>query len=297
MKFLGARSKPPSQEGWLRTLNAVERIFVNLKKYNIKSLSVRRLHQDPLENCFGCVRSNCGSNPNPTSVQFVAALKTGMITNLINNNKNRNCIDDDNDLLGNFKIFLEKGCELKNNVNSSAPIPEIIDGAEEVEEQNVDISQCSGEMQACAYVAGFIVRNLKLDCEFCKRTMLADQNTELCHLFTSFKEYNDKTPSLRYVQPSFCAAIENAATLINEFLKENSHKENIKCNLRHICVNNVNFDWLGGCKEHYINNKSKIIESTIAICIKRFSTLKNREFSEEVSKKLLARKINILKNV
>lgn len=46
---------------------------------------------------------------------------------------------DDNDLLGNFKIFLEKGCEQKNHVNSSAPISEIIDGAEAVEEHNIDI--------------------------------------------------------------------------------------------------------------------------------------------------------------
>lgn len=88
MKFLGARSKPPSQDGWLRTMNAIERIFKCLKKYYINTLCVRRLNQDPLENCFGCIRSNCGCNPNPTSVQFIAALKTSIITNLINNKKN-----------------------------------------------------------------------------------------------------------------------------------------------------------------------------------------------------------------
>lgn len=297
MKFLGARCKPPSQDGWLRTLNAIERVYKNLEKYNLKSLSPRRLNQDPLENCFGCIRSNCGSNPNPTSVQFIAALKTGMITNLINNNKNRNCADDNNDLLGNFKVFIEKGCEEQDNAPSSAPILERVHGAEEEDVQNIEIPQCSGEMQACAYVCGFIIKHLDLNCELCKKIMLADQNTEVFHLFTSFKEYNDRTPSLKYVKPSFCSAVENAATLINNYLKENSHKENVKLSIKQICENKTNFDWLRGCIEHYENNKNKIIESTIAVCIKRYCIKINREFTEEASKKLLVRKINILKHV
>lgn len=113
----------------MRTLNAIKRVYNNLKKYNLSTLSVRRLNQDPLENCFGCIRSNCGCNPNPTSVQFIAALKTSIITNIINNNKNRNCLDDNNELLNNFKVFLRKGCgkttfteeQAISNENSSAP--------------------------------------------------------------------------------------------------------------------------------------------------------------------------------
>lgn len=294
MEFLGARSKPPSQDGWLRTMNAIERIFKNLKKYNINTLCVRRLNQDPLENCFGCIRSNCGCNPNPNSVQFIAALKTSIITNLINNNKNRNCLDDNNDILDNLKVFLHKGCNQKiNDVDGSTPFPAEI-SVEGVEE--LDVPQISGEMQACAYVCGFIARNITINCEQCKKIMLADLNTEVCHLFTSFKEYDDVACSLKYIQPSFCEMVENAARLINNYLKENSHNEKIKYNLLKKC-DNLNKDWLKGCDEHCEINFKRIIDSTVVICLKRFCTVKNREFVEEASKKSMLRKINILKHV
>lgn len=294
MKFLGARSKPPSQEGWLRTLNAIEKIFFNnLRKYGIRSLSVRRLNQDPLENCFGCIRCNCGCNPNPTSVQFIAALKTGIITNLLNNNKNRNCLDDNNDLLNNFKIFLQpKTREHVEGVTASTS--SLVRNMEDIED--IDISQNSSEMQACAYVCGFILKNMKIDCTTCKSIMLADQNTEVCHSFTSFKEYNDSRSSLNYVQYSFCEMVESAASTINNYLKENSHKVNIKLNLLEACQN-LNTDWLKRCEEHYSINVKKIINSTIVICLKRFCKLKNQEFVEEASKKAFKRKINILKHV
>lgn len=224
MEFLGARSKPPSQDGWLRTMNAIELIFKNLKNYNINTLCVRRLNQDPLENCFEYIRSNCNCNPNPTLVQFIAALKTSIITNLINNNKNRNCLDDNNDILDNFKVFLHKGCEQKiNDADCSTVFPAEI-SVEGVEE--LDVPQSSGEIQACAYVCGFIARNIAINCEQCKKIMLADPNTEVCHLFTSFKEYDDVKCILKYIQPSFCEMVENAARLINNYLKDNSH--NIK---------------------------------------------------------------------
>ncbi|CAH2088902.1 unnamed protein product [Euphydryas editha] len=293
MKFLGAKSKPPSQDGWLRTINAIEKLFSNLKKYNVNVLSVRRLNQDPLENCFGCIRSNCGCNPNPTSVQFIAALKTSLLTNLINNNKNRNCLDDDNKVLHNFKVFLNEGLEQKTQ-QIKEHVDEIQRSISDVEE--FDIPQCSGEMQACAYVCGFIVKYLNVHCEQCKKLMLADPNTEVCHLFTSFKEYDDIKNSLKYIQPSFCKMVENAAIIINDYLRENSHKEKIKFNLLKIC-SNLNKNWLKGCEEHLEGNFKKIIDATITICLKRFCTVKNRGFLEEASKKSLIRKINILKNI
>lgn len=92
----------------IKTLNAVERLSSNLeKRYKVKSLSTRRLNQDPLKNCFGCIRSNCGSNPNPNTVQFVAALKTAIIGNLLHSSRNKNCKDDNNVILNDLKSFFK----------------------------------------------------------------------------------------------------------------------------------------------------------------------------------------------
>lgn len=290
MKFLGARSKPPSQEGWLRTLNGIKRIFNNITtKYNIKTLSVRRLNQDPLENCFGCIRSNCACNPNPTAAQFTAALKTSVITNLINNNKNRNCLDDNNDLLSNFKVFLEsKSCSNPSVCNATNIF-------NTVSVEGLDMPQSSGEMQACAYVCGFIVKNMPTNCSICISIMLADQNTEVCHSFTSFKEYDEYSNSLKYVQYNFCEIVESAANKINDYLKNNAYLNGVKLNLNKICEQ-ISTDWLKGCEEHYDENRNRIMSSTIAICLKRFCVLKNQKFLEDASRKAMIRKINILKH-
>lgn len=105
MKYIGSRSNPPSQEGWIQTINAVERVFKNLLKENITTLSTRRLNQDPLENFFGCVRYNSGSNDNPTISQFVAGVKTAIISNLKHTGRNKNCENDDSILNNNLSTF------------------------------------------------------------------------------------------------------------------------------------------------------------------------------------------------
>ncbi|XP_052747040.1 uncharacterized protein LOC112046793 [Bicyclus anynana] len=76
--FIGVRCAPPSVNGWIRTIRAVERLWHNLQKLNINALATRRLNQDPLENLFGCIRGHCGSNPNPNVPQFIAGLKTSI---------------------------------------------------------------------------------------------------------------------------------------------------------------------------------------------------------------------------
>lgn len=191
-------------------------------------------------------------------------------------------------------MFLHRGCEQTiNDANSSTPFPAEISIEGVVE---LDIPQCSGEMQACAYVCGFIAKHMAINCAQCKKIMLADPNTEVCHLFTSFKEYDDVKCSLKYMQPSFCEMVENAASLINNYLKENSYKKKLKHNLLEKC-DILNKNWLKGCDEHYEMNFKRIIDSTVEICLKRYCTIKNREFVEEASKKSLSRKINILKHV
>lgn len=113
------RCKPSAQEGFKWTLNAVECLFLNLERqYNIESLSTCRLNQDPLENYFACIRSNCGSNINPNTLQFVAALKTSMINNLLHSSKNKNCKDYNNVILNDLKYFLTQDNPKKRNKSS-----------------------------------------------------------------------------------------------------------------------------------------------------------------------------------
>lgn len=69
--------------------------------------------------------------------------------------------------------------------------------------------------------------------------MLADQNTQVCHLFTLFKEYDDVKCSLNYIQYRFCKMVEKAANLVNNYLKDHSHTEKIKMNLYTLLTENL----------------------------------------------------------
>lgn len=107
MKFIGCARKPPSQEGWIWTLNGIERLWHNLTlKHKIKSIATQRLQQDALENLFGCIRGNCGSNANPTCGQFVAGLKTSILSRLANMGTTGNCKTDNNVIINNFDTLL-----------------------------------------------------------------------------------------------------------------------------------------------------------------------------------------------
>ncbi|CAG4986368.1 unnamed protein product [Colias eurytheme] len=297
IEFIGCRRKPPSQGGWLKLLNGYERLWDNLlKKHQIKSIATRRINQDPLENCFGCIRANCGSNDNPTVAQFIAGLKTGIITNLRNIVKNnRNCEDDNGELVENFQYLF-----CKNKLNQKKNDDTMPESGPNVSEHDIisvsdDEIESSAETQACAYVCGFIFKKYIKDCDYCKKAMLAENPTEV-HLFTQFKEYVDGKHSLHYANYNFIACVENSAELVKKYLKENSHSDHLKENCIKLIREEINFNFLNACPEHKLANKNMIEQSVAIILIRRFCLLENRKFSIESAKKKLAKKIKILKN-
>ncbi|KAL1489634.1 hypothetical protein ABEB36_013578 [Hypothenemus hampei] len=72
-----------------------------------RSLLVRHLNQDCLENLFGCVRSHLGRNINLSPDHFLRSFKTLLINNLVSTRSaGFNCEDDQSDgLLTNLKDF------------------------------------------------------------------------------------------------------------------------------------------------------------------------------------------------
>ena len=54
-----------------------------LKEAGLKKLETQNLNQDLLQNTSGVIRLHCGSNNNPTVGQFVDALKTIIINDLL----------------------------------------------------------------------------------------------------------------------------------------------------------------------------------------------------------------------
>lgn len=80
----------------LRTVNNVEYLIQKLfKDYNIKSVWMWHLNQDPLENFFGAIQSHGCRNTNPTVAGFESSFAALLINNLSGQHSpGSNCEED-----------------------------------------------------------------------------------------------------------------------------------------------------------------------------------------------------------
>lgn len=299
MKFIGCQRKPPSQDGWIMTLNAIERLFRNLAQaYNIKSLATRRLQQDPLENLFGCIRGNCGSNANPTTGQFVAGLKTAIISSLSHIGTTGNCEADNNVIINNFDKLLSAPKSGPKSGSKSGPkeMTQTEKFAVEVPTSIIEenIATDSAEIQACAYVCGFLIKKLPIStCDKCQQIFVAT-NIDKCHLFVECREYEHYKKSLNYTTKDVVSCVESCAMLIKVFLNDHGHKNYIKKAVTELIKAQVDFEYVKKCSEHGAENIEKIIHTVFIICVKRHCVVKNRMFADEASAAALKRKMKIV---
>lgn len=301
LKYINCRQTPPSQMGWIWTMNGVERLWrqITKKHKDVRSLATRRLQQDPLENFFGCIRANCGTNSNPTANQFVAAMKTGILSNLAYVSQG-NCQNDDNlTIIENIKCLLnpkEKSTDINTVQNSGGKeLVSQMPSAEVCWEDN--ICDDNAELQACAYVCGFLIKRLFAQniCNICKHIFISTEESVL-HTFITFKEYDSLKQSMKYASKPFIACVEKCATSTNKEILKYSHEKNLKQKILQVVSNNENFKFLEECFEHYNENKMYIVNSVFHICVKRFCIIKNRTYAEQHAATSLKRKIEILKH-
>lgn len=298
LKFKGLRSPPPpSQVGWIHTMNAVERLWRNLNALDINSIATRRLNQDPLENCFGCIRYHCGSNDNPNVIQFISGIKTAIISNLRNTGHRTNCEADTAVLNDNLSTFLLSSSDQsdKQPDKCTESIPLEINLDQVLADATEAVDQATPEAQACAYVCGFIFKKLKSNkCANCLKAFLSDFTFEPIHMFTSFREYDNLSSSLNYVNKNFVCCVETCTTLLNTFLVQKSWTENIKEKAIHL-FSQVDFGFIT-CEQHRVLTINHVKISVFYIVMKRYVTLKNRQFAEDERAKSLQKKMRILKN-
>ncbi|KAG8222115.1 hypothetical protein J437_LFUL002111 [Ladona fulva] len=78
-------------------------------------VNTRAFNQDPLENLFGCIRGNCGSNTHPTATQFIGSLKSSIISGLAfsASTGRRNCEEDDMALLDSLRSLIGTSGEVE----------------------------------------------------------------------------------------------------------------------------------------------------------------------------------------
>lgn len=99
-------------KGWVITIRSVIYLWKQLENLGFEYLNLRNLNQEPLENLFCEIRQHDISNSNPTCHQFVAALKTVVLNNLVTPvSKFANCEHDNSKNLESFRCFLNSNPE------------------------------------------------------------------------------------------------------------------------------------------------------------------------------------------
>lgn len=93
---------PPSQKGWPSNIKAMKGLWNTLKNTpGFNYFKTRAINQDSIENIG--IRSYCGDNANPTTVQFITSFKTHIVNGMSNSAlRCKNCEDDEGQLLSNL---------------------------------------------------------------------------------------------------------------------------------------------------------------------------------------------------
>ncbi|KAH9634943.1 hypothetical protein HF086_004343 [Spodoptera exigua] len=116
-----------------------------------------------------------------------------------------NCLDDDNDLLNNFKIFLEPKSVTNSTTTSTSSQDINVEGVEDI-----DISQCSGETQACPSLVA------------------EDKTIEFKQFMIPFAVYESKSEANRRVEELGALHL-----LVQQWIKEQSLKKGLPAYVAH----------------------------------------------------------------
>jgi len=135
-----------------------------------------KFSQDHIELLFGRVRQRFGANNNPNVTQFKTAIKQILLKNAIKCKSNGNCNTFDDDPAGSlfeFKWAKKNNFEDFQERNSDANEDNIIQNKVDfLNNLNLNNLMYESKNNILYYIAGYIVRKIKLNCTSCKRSLL-----------------------------------------------------------------------------------------------------------------------------
>jgi hypothetical protein len=259
------KSTMPFKHGWLNNIEGIKLIWHICNEIGFKFLRTRMLNQDPLENVFSIIRQYGAANVNPTCFQFISALKTSILHNLVGyKSYGENCEDDASHLLDNLRHFLSvdklkvKSKILEENEN------ELLSCNVSVVENNMTFND-KFDLQAVSYVGGFLISKFKNDCDECQKCLFA-QNTDVQHIFTLYKEHDKSKLKLKYITEELCVCVAKIYDLSVYYLNKFGEVNYIGKKLRIALERKINFSWFT-CTSHFLDIKTKLLDAAINLII------------------------------
>ncbi|XP_063926054.1 uncharacterized protein LOC135139671 [Zophobas morio] len=265
----------PFKEGWLNNIRGIRLLWQMCEKNEFKFLRTRMLNQDPLENLFSVIRQYGSGNSNPSCFQFISALKTSILNNLIAYQAyGKDCEEDVGKLLDNLRIFLSSSSK-PTNFQFTENINELVN-LENSSSTNRAAFKDLYDLQAITYVCGFLIKKLKaITCKDCKNCIIA-QKTEEHHIFTLYKEQDQKL-RLKYATKEFVTCLAEIYDTIVFFLDNFGVVPNIARNLKEHITATINFTWIN-CDIHIADLRTEIINLAVRLIINKKLTNLQKQF-------------------
>lgn len=193
MKFINSYNQGvvPSLTSWIKTIENFKRITKHLNDRGVRSLLLRNINQDALENFFGAIRAHGCSNIMPNAPAFESAFKTLLINNISSpHSVGSNCEKDDSFCLQSLKKYLltpktGDNCtnECEDEIDSAHICMALLDtdallaSATPINiEKSAAIGYCSG------WIAQQAKKNIFKNCDVCQNDVIAE-HVESFHLF------------------------------------------------------------------------------------------------------------------
>lgn len=288
-KSSGTRHVPPCVKGWVQSIKGMMWIWSQLKSdvAPVKSLNLRHLNQDALENLFGFIRQCCGSSSDMTTDQFKAALKTCLVTKYSGKIVDKNCMDDDSYILSDMRCLLSEKDKENENCNSSQNVQQSLLRAYQPLPDNVDNRLHAIKVQAPAFICSAIVTDIldKNSCLECKQA-LTTTNGDSVHLkYTlSASHYALKKDCRHYPSLQVTNSFLKCQEIFKKVWQKNLHSENVISETVNNFDQEINWSFLS-CEVHQSELKEQLLLKMCTWLVERKCKMINTDRKKSLLKR------------
>lgn len=255
MKYIsknGNKGTVPSLTSWVKSIEAFLALTKYLHSIGLKSLLLRNINQDPLENFFGAIRAHGVRNIMPSATAFINAYKSLLISNITSyHSVAANCEEDQSILLQSLKYLLSVNLPQPDSKNFEINNEHLCMNEADIEKLIRD-PKYTEKCAAVAYCSGWLTHVLKKriykDCQTCRHDLESDQ-MQTFHSYIKIKEYNSSKTWLCYPSRDVFEYFFKVENIVIDILKTKCHIKMLYDYIEVIVLIHINFDYIT-CAEH-----------------------------------------------
>lgn len=281
--------RPPTQNGWLTTIAAMRQVWETVQEAGYNNLETRNLNQDPLENLFGVIRLNCGSNRNPTIEQFVDALKCSIVNSFAFKNLiDSNCEEDGANMLDNLHSLIpdDESAVLPTSSHDNATVvtSEYLDQITR-QVQSTDVTGVVSDLASYAeanFSSSIAKQLLKHNtCAECKETLTTEQCSESTFPLFVTAETSMNEPQV-YPSTRLIELVHTGLGIAQNTLKVCPEMERISAKIISAMRSGIGSESRTvGCSAHHKDIKDGIILGVARYYITFWCKQKNQELRDD----------------